>query len=151
MAKKRVKVVDRGFEDEIRRLSVSVITTVGIQGAQAPAGDHGGLTNAGLGAIHEFGAPSVGIPQRSFLRETLDANADKYSRFIAKRMADRRTSTLITFNLVGEMHLADIRNAINASIAPPNKPGTVARKGSSVTLIDSGQLKGALTTKTRVV
>lgn len=36
-------------------------------GASEPNGD---LTNAEVGAIHEYGAPDVGIPERSWLRST---------------------------------------------------------------------------------
>ncbi len=46
--------------------------SIGIQDSEA-AGDHDGIDNANLGAVHEFGAPSVGIPERSFMRAPFDA------------------------------------------------------------------------------
>lgn len=36
------------------------------------------LTNAEVGAVHEFGSPARNIPQRSFLRVPISENLEKY-------------------------------------------------------------------------
>ena len=152
MAKQRVKVVDRGLRKIVRNMKAAdgIRTAIGIQGSEAGA-DHDGMTNATLGAIHEFGAPSVGIPQRSFIGATFDANRKKYERYLSNgigKAIDTGGQPAHAFELTGELHKSDIINAINSGIAPPLAARTIARKGSSKQLIDSGQLKGSLTVRT---
>lgn len=46
-------------------------------GSRPSKGKGGSPTNAVIGAVHEFGAPARGIPQRSFLRIPLSENLNK--------------------------------------------------------------------------
>ncbi len=154
MAKSRVIVRDRGLDGILRRLNAGkgVQTSTGVQGSEAPGGDHGTIDNANLAAVHEFGAPSVGIPQRSFMGATFDAKINKYVETISDglgKVIDRGGKVADAMALAGEAHLADIIRAIDSGISPPNKPSTVDRKGSSKPLIDTGQLKQSLTTQTK--
>lgn len=41
---------------------------------------------AGIGNIHEFGAPAAGIPERSFLRSTANEEGDKVLGIVAKEI-----------------------------------------------------------------
>ncbi|KKM68182.1 hypothetical protein LCGC14_1463370, partial [marine sediment metagenome] len=120
--------------------------TIGIQDSAA-AGDHDGITNANLAAVHEFGAPSVGIPSRSFMRAPFDANLDKYTRFMSERAHDLRRSFRIILGQTAQLVKSDMIRAIDDGLVPPLRPATVERKGSSKPLIDTGQLKQSITTK----
>ena len=52
---------------------------IGILGnSNARRGGKSGVTNATVGAVHEFGAPGRNIPQRSFLRVPLTDKLEKY-------------------------------------------------------------------------
>jgi hypothetical protein len=42
----------------------------------------GEIGNVELALIHEFGAPSVGVPERAPIRTTLDTNADQYRELL---------------------------------------------------------------------
>lgn len=120
---------------------------VGVQGRDATL-NRDGLTNVALATIHEFGLPDVGIPERSFIRATIDANQAKYFRFVQKlsgkvilgEMTEERA-----LNLLGLLVVSDIQARIEAGISPELKPATIARKGSSKPLIDSGILKNSIT------
>lgn len=183
MGAEHVIVNDLGLREIAREMKAAdgIRTTIGIQGTEASA-DHNGISNANLGAVHEFGAsidhpggtafypgegfisnasatpdmPRTGphrieIPQRSFLGSTFDINRGTYERMIddgVGRAIDEKTSPRNAFALTGEKYLADVRNAINSGIAPALKQATIDRKRSSKPLVDTGQLKGALTTKT---
>jgi phage gpG-like protein len=46
--------------------------------------------------------------------------------------------------LVGQMMESDMRSAIAAGIPPPNAARTIAAKGSSKPLVDSGQLRASI-------
>jgi phage gpG-like protein len=56
------------------------VVRIGILGSGARAtksGQNKSISNATIGAVHEFGAPARGIPQRSFLRIPLTDNLNK--------------------------------------------------------------------------
>lgn len=92
----------------------------------------------------------IRIPERSFLRSTFDRHRNKYINTLenqAGRVIDGTATPAQAIGTVGELHLADVRNAINAGISPPNAPSTVARKGGSTPLIASGTFKNSITVK----
>lgn len=54
------------------------VARVGVLGSKAHRSDGGPASNALVGAVHEFGSPARGIPQRSFLRIPISENLQKY-------------------------------------------------------------------------
>lgn len=109
------------------------------QGAQA--------TNAEIALVHEFGSPAAGIPERSFLRSTIDAHRARYTAAIKKIAAQvlKGKDTYTAMNLLGMSAAADVKRTIQQGVAPPLQPETIARKGSSKPLIDTGQLITSVT------
>ena len=148
---------DRGLRKIQRnvRAFAGLELAIGIQGPEAGAIEHDAddLTNVELGAIHEFGAPGAGIPERSFIRSTFDAKIKQWIgqlEKVGKTIYSTGTGDpKRALGILGEKAVSDMRNTINRGIDPPLKPATVARKGSSKPLIDSGQLKNAITWKIR--
>ena len=109
-----------------------------------PSGD---ITVAGIGFVHEFGSEKAGIPERSFIRSTL---ADKKKDIISlqKKLLKKISAGMkveIALGLVGEFIKDEITKKIVAIKTPPNTAQTIARKGSSNPLIDTGQLKNSIT------
>jgi hypothetical protein len=124
------------------------VVRVGIQGDEANAEHDGELTNLQLGTIHEYGAPLANIPERSFVRATVDENAAAYVRLarrLGQQVLDGARTRRQALGLFGERVRADIVNRINRGIEPALRPATVARKKSSKPLVDTSQLKGAIT------
>lgn len=131
---------------------------VGIVGEEAIAahrkGD--GLTVVEIGAVHEFGAGRV--PERSFLRATFDQNRDHYQKFMTNGLrrevldvaktgdAGPENRTLKQLGLKVE---GDVKKRIAEGIDPPLHPLTIARKGSSKPLIDTGQLRASIASEIR--
>lgn len=154
MARTRVRVtdVDRGYKKLVAALSEHPhgAVRVGIQGDEAAAPHAGAgepLPNVAIGVIHEFGVPEVGIPERSFLRSTYDAKIGDYATILkkgARDVYDGKVTSERVLGRVGEKFASDVKGTINAGIDPPLQPATIARKGSSKPLIDSGQLKGSI-------
>lgn len=125
------------------------VAKVGFQDDGEPR-DSGPMRNIDLGLAHEFGVPELGIPERSFMRSTFDDKVDDYSHLFEigiQKILDGKMSMEELVALVGERCVADIKNHISEGIPPPNAPGTIRRKGSSTPLIDSGQMKNAVTVK----
>jgi hypothetical protein len=51
----------------------------------------------------------------------------------------------VALDRLGAKVAALLQNRISAGIDPPNSAATIARKGSSKPLVDTGQLKAAIT------
>lgn len=121
--------------------------------AREGTGQAEALTNAELAAVHEFGAPSVGIPERSFIRGPFDAHREDYTSALGKLLGkalEGEKDFAKALGIVGQMMARDMRAAITRSSGgyapfPPNSPATIEKKGSSRPLIDSGQLRRAVT------
>ncbi|MGG7074334.1 hypothetical protein U5B43_08800 [Campylobacter sp. 9BO] len=91
-----------------------------------------GLNLATLAQIHEFGAPSVGIPERSFLRKPLFQNRQSMQNLAKNTVSIAKT-------------------AISQGITPALKPTTIKRKGAGKTtpLIYTGVLRNSISWEAR--
>ena len=159
MSRSRGKVVDRDrgwkkFRARGKELSKQPGVTVGLHaaegGKQHKAGNDRGppLTVLDVGTIHEFG---LGLPERSFIRAWFDA-AKPENYALAHRMLVRvmlgQISVEDALNQMGAYFAGQIQLFIAQNkVQPPDRPTTIAIKGSSVTLIDRGQLRQSLTWK----
>lgn len=108
------------------------------------------LTNAEIGLLHELGAPSIGLPERSFVRKTL---ADPAFRAEYAQLLARITKAVVlgkmdrnrALGLLGAFAAAKIKQTIvDDKVRPEDSPATVAAKGSAVVLVESGQLAAAV-------
>lgn len=169
MAKKSgVKDVGKqALERAIKRLTSmgDQQVTIGIhaeKGAQPYSrGQSTPVTTAMIGTFHEFGTlarfekksdPNTttmpGVPQRSFLRSTVDANRTPYQGLI-KRAAiaiiDGRHLPSVAWGLVGEKVVGDVQQRMADGIKPALTAATIEAKGSSKPLIDTGQLRQSIT------
>jgi hypothetical protein len=157
---------DKGYSRRVKAIltagSSPTVTYVGVLGDKASAAHkESGLTVGDLAEIHEFGVfnPEEGIfiQERSFLRAWFDAERD--SNLIALRAAHRQVllgklTPQQAGNLIGLRFVGQIQKWIaDNKVKPPSSDETNARKGSSVTLIDTGQLRAAISylVETRLV
>ena len=112
--------------------------------------DHGGITNAELLYIHTYGSPARGIPARPVIQAAIDdpANRKRLQNMFenAFRMAagGDLEGALVQYEKIGTVGANLVKRQFGV-IPPPLKPATIARKGSSATLIDTGQLRNAIT------
>ena len=106
-----------------------------------------------LAAIHEFGTDTV--PERAPFRTSVRANQKKYSRALGKVMQkavqteNPEAAALQGYEAVGALAAADVQETISNRLPPPLKPETIARKGSSVPLIDIGEFRQSITHEVR--
>jgi len=160
-----VRSKDHGWADfqsmieDIRKQQYSVKVGVLDDGRKGSAVRAGGLTNAQIAAVHEFGAPSVNIPERSFIRSTFAKNQKGYITDLGnalKKVFEKRFTVDQAFNAIGAKMATDIKKAVTVGpeIPPPNTPvvlkrkmakGTKHKKNSSTfgevrTLIDTGRM-----------
>lgn len=101
-----------------------------------------------IAATNEFGTTRAGvnhnitIPERSFMRSTLDENQrrlfDALQKAIEDDLDDKRPLK-DGLGLVGELTVSLIKNKVRDRRIPPNAPSTIAKKGSDNPLIDTSQ------------
>lgn len=120
------------------------------RGAEAKSTDDGAastMTVIEVATIHEFGAPAAGIPARSFLRGTVDEQmaeirADQHK--IAVAVISGKLDLRRGLDQLGARIAAKIQQRIARGIQPPLNARTIARKGSSKPLVDTGQLRSSI-------
>lgn len=108
-----------------------------------------GTTMLEIGAIHEYGAPRAGIPERSWLRSTftgdrlaaLKEKIRKLAKLIIKGEA-RPAVVQFAHEILGQWAAEQVKQNIRTGppIPPPLSPITIARKGSDRPLVDTGRL-----------
>lgn len=153
MAKDVGAKIDTKMWDQLRKkLPEGAHVQVGVIGAAGSATTDSGITMIELAAIHEFGSPKAGIPERSFIRSTferpevleqLNVMARGYARLV---VADKITWD-VALGRLGAWAAAEIKGAIKKKLTtgPALAPATIVRKGSSTPLIDTGRLINAIT------
>lgn len=104
-------------------------------------------------AYHEFGAPESGIPKRSFLRDPFDDDKGNVIKFMDSLVKIESTLDADTiYKRAGEMAKGIVIRAFRSNGNgkwQPLKEATISRKGSSVPLIDKGQLFQSITYEVR--
>lgn len=131
---------DVGYRQIKRLLSdaKAVTVSVGIRGAE-------NSDLAEYAAANEFGTDT--IPERSFLRTTVDENEARYAEVISRgvrKVVDGRSTFRVEFGKIGERVVRDVQRKIRAIKDPPNAPATVARKGVNNPLIDTGRMRQSI-------
>ncbi|MCP4967428.1 MAG: hypothetical protein GY926_19620 [bacterium] len=142
-----VKDIDRGWAKIMRELSIfqRAHVFVGLQGAAATE-TIDGATIVEIGAAHEFGTTRV--PERSWLRSTMDDQQNAIVKKIADELAavaDGRRTAIAALKRLGLFAVELIRKKIRSRIAPPLSSATIAAKGSTVPLIDTGRMMQSIT------
>jgi hypothetical protein len=142
--------VELGRRAQAARRASGLSVTVGIHEEEGSSAEEGGATLADIAAFHEFGTSRV--PRRSWLLDGLAENEGAIReafRRLGRATAQGRFSAEQGYLQLGEFVVAKLQARIRANIPPPLAPATVARKGSSVALIDEGRLFAAIRAKIR--
>ncbi|MED4551218.1 hypothetical protein P9305_00705 [Lysinibacillus capsici] len=109
-----------------------------------------------IAEVQEFGITirkergSIVIPERSFLRSTFDDKNNEWFKFMRKQMEhviNGRINAQMLCERLGAKMVGDIQEKLTDINSPPNAPATIAKKGSSNPLIDTGGLRQRITYK----
>lgn len=112
----------------------------------------GGINMATLLALHVLGAPSRGIPQRDPLRPPLIANAQRYSDLLAiglKNALANGTDPKLVYEKIGIVATNDVKDYFITGNFKALSEKTIKAKGSSKPLIDTEELRGAISYEVR--
>lgn len=139
-----VKDIDLGWKrikGELKLIDKSY-TQIGIQ---KDAGTENGQSIAAIGAYNEFGTGN--IPSRSFMRSTFDEQRTKIKAIIEhqySRILKGEITVKKALGLIGEYMEGEVKKKITTLKTPPNDPRTIAMKGSSNPLIDTGRMRASI-------
>jgi hypothetical protein len=159
----RIRDTDKGAKKMLERLLKKGALSVGVLAEDAARtheakesvdrikdifkGPGATLTIGEIAEIHEFGLGSC--PRRSFLAGWVDENQDEIRNVVNKGAAalvqGRLDGPLQFLNQVGAWAVGSIQKRMAQNIPPPLAPATIQRKGSSIALIDTGQLRSSIT------
>lgn len=144
-----MKVTDKNFNLEKIKKTLLALKNKELQvGIFPDAIDDKGGRIVDYAIANEYGTSK--IDSRSFMRSTADEkkelwffDVDKIVESVTKGdlEVDRKIS------LLGEQMVNDIKEKILSNVPPPLNPATIKRKGSSRTLIDTGNMKNSITFK----
>lgn len=166
-----VKDIDKGwgpYAKFVSGLSPESALYVGVTGDKALKQDGDGATVAEVALFHEFGTEGTsyepgeesagrfhfGLPERSFIRATLEEEKAQHQTLATKLMEkvmDLKMGLPQALNVLGAKIASDIQRFIASNkVRPPSSEATNERKGSSTTLVDKGPLKAAITWRTEL-
>ena len=135
------KKIIQELQREVKGLTSKATLNVGFfESSRYTAGTY----VAQLARILEYA--SIKIPPRPFFRNAIDNNMQKWLDFLGRDLVNTNNAEL-SYNRLGEMARGDIVESITQLDTPPNAPKTIARKGSSNPLIDTGFLRANVTFK----
>jgi hypothetical protein len=160
----KVNITDKGLRASVRAVfgARNSSVKVGIFGDKgdadvepAPGDNPPGITVAELAAIHEFG---LGVPERPFLRTYFDQNIGRIQRSLLNLMSTAIQKAISTGRPIEDKDRKRIldrigllmQSEIQAKLAKgdlaltPLAQATIDKKGSSTPLIDTGQLRSAI-------
>jgi len=159
MAKRPVKVrivvadIDMGWGSMVteNKNLKGAYTTIGIHEEAGTHPSRGNIHTAGVGFINEFG--SGNIPERSFIRSTIDEQSGRIVQLVAENLDQVNTKKLPAKTMLARLGLfvqEVIKNKINTLSDPPNAPFTIAKKGFNNPLIDTRHMQDNITFKVSV-
>lgn len=132
---------DLGLAQLIRTLTGGVQPSVQVGVRGDPGSDL--VTYA---AANEFGTEDGHVPERSYLRSTIDENQTIYAGQLEAAVGDLidGKSMLPRLRRLGMIAKRDVQLKIRELKTPPNAPSTIRKKGSSNPLIDTGRLRNSI-------
>ena len=149
-AETKISINLSGLEEIKKQVGNTYRTRVGVLGSDAARNSDSGINNATLMLIQMFGSVSRNIPARDPLFQPLIRHRRELIRALGggkSKDAFARRDFKKLFQLLGVAAEAIVQNAFETSGDgqwPPNKPATIRAKGSSKPLINTAQMRRAV-------
>lgn len=137
-----LKEVERALRDKLATFDTKKVLNVGFfDTAKYPNGQGVPL----VAFWQEYG--TISIPKRPFMRNAVLKGKVQWCEAFKHFARGKNADIDLIFNKVGEVVRGDVVKSITATTTPPNAPATIAQKGSSHPLIDTGFLRQSVTFK----
>lgn len=126
---------------------------VGIPSENAGRDEGAPINNAELGYLHEYGAPAANIPARPFLVPGVEGAESKFTPHLkaAAQAAISGEGGRVAQGLgrAGIVAATAVKRKIDEGPFAPLSEATIQRKGSDKPLLDTGQMRNAVTSVVR--
>lgn len=138
---------------KVKRTQKIKLPTSALSGpTKVKVGFPSGLTDGDVinRAIWNHYGTSRGIPSRPFLTNAMRSNRRKYldaMKTSASKILTGQITLTQFLNKLGALAQGDVQMEITNLRFPPNAPSTIKAKGSSNPLIDTGEMRSAVTWK----
>ncbi len=143
-----VKDTDHGYKGLLNRVygtATPPTIKVGILARDGDAEYDDGVSVLEVAVWNEFGTDR--IPERSFIRAWFDENRDR-CRTAMRKMLEAVVTGKYTreqaVELVAQRFVGEIQKRMSRGIPPANVQSTIEAKGSDKPLINTGQLRSAI-------
>lgn len=141
------EMLKRAKEIKDRRVKVGVLDSGEGAAMHDPDGD---LSVAEIAAVNEFGTQDGRIPERSFVRSTFDEQREELvelGKELIAKVFEGKIDVNKALNMLGAKLATEIKKKITLGdgVPPPNAEATIAAKGSSRPLVDTGRMVNAIT------
>ncbi len=103
-----------------------------------------GTPVAMIAAIQDFGAPRAGIPPRPFFRNMIAAKSPEWPEAIGALLVANDYDVNLTMAQVGEAVAGQLRQSLINTNSPPLAESTIARKGFSKPLVETGHMLNSI-------
>lgn len=106
-----------------------------------------------IGATHEFGSPQNNIPERSYLRATLQEHKDEVTALFSQTLPElllKSQDPKKFLDKVGVWFTGLVQKKIVTGPFKKLKQKTIDAKGSSKPLIDTGRMRQSITYRVKV-
>lgn len=125
------------LEAILRKVTAKEKVRVGfLEGATYPDGTPVAL----VAAVQNFGAPKVGIPPRPFFSNMVKDETPRLGKVTAAALQATDYQAGEALKMIGEHVAGALRQSVVDTNSPPLKPATIARKGFSKPLVDTGHM-----------
>lgn len=141
---------DKGYKKfmaNIEKMVNEPHVKAGIVGTSGLEVVENGFTVVDIASANEFGTQDGRIPERSFIRATIDKRRNRIWGYAYKQMGlivDGKIPINQALARIGELIKSNIVQYMTDLRTPPNAPSTIAKKGSSNPLINEGRMRGAV-------
>lgn len=136
-----MSTLEKELEGLLNLQSASI--TFGIH-ADEGAESHGAETVAEIASKHEFG---LGVPQRSWLRGFVSEEQEEISNVVEQTMRLASDRGPAAYDAAALILAGKMQARFAKGIGPELAPATVAAKGSSLQLVDTGVMRSSITGK----
>lgn len=126
---------DKGWKRILREVQAANGAYVKVGVLQSAPPEENGMSMAKVATINEYGAPSVGIPSRPFMRQTMarisnqikNAFKSEYSKILAGK-----TKAVMSLKRIGTFVQKEIKREFTQGKFAPNRPSTIAKYASRI-------------------
>lgn len=103
-----------------------------------------GTSVALVAAVQNYGAPRANIPPRPFFSNMVRSKSSGWPKAIALNLKAQNYDATKALVNVGEGIAGQLRQSIKDTNRPALRPATIARKGFSKPLVDTGVMLGSV-------